>query len=364
MKVIFGFIGFFLLVIHSLSFSQNLFNGPESVAFDSLNNRYLVSNYYDGSIVQVDEEGNQSYFTTGYGHCLGNTIVGNRLYVSLADSVVGVFDMATAQIVDVFGFSTIGHVDGLTADTSGYLYVVDTAGRIFKVDPATGGYSIFATDYFAPGLQDIIFDAENNRLLTVSYSPNAPVQAVDLGDSSIYTVVENSFGYFDGITRDQFGNTYVASASNNGTIYRYDPDFALGPEVISTPHQGPAGLDYNRRDNILAVPNFYANTVDFIPIEVSSTVENGAPVKINLPRNYPNPFNSHTVIEFTLLEPENVTLEIFDNLGRRIEAFPEHAFTAGVHRIGWNSRDLSSGIYFYRIKAAEYNRRGKMILLK
>jgi hypothetical protein len=364
MRVFIGIPGLLLLVACSVSFSQNLLNGPESVAFDSLHDRYLVSNYYDGSIVQMDEDGNQSYFVSGLGHCLGNTIAGNTLYASTVDSLVMGLDLATAQIVAVFGLPAMGIVDGMTTDTSGFLYVVDTGGRIFKVDPATGSYSVFATDDFTPGLQDIIFDAENNRLLAVSYYQNAPIQGVNLSDSTVYTVVATSFGYFDGITRDQFGNTYVASYSNNGAIYRYDPEFALGPELISSPHQGPAGLDYNRRDNILAVPNFYGNTVDLIPINVSSTASDNIPDRLNLPSNYPNPFNSSTVIEFSLTGPEDITLEIFDNLGRRIETLAGYNYPAGEHRVIWNAGGLSSGIYFYRIKTAQYDKSRKMVLLK
>ncbi|UCE67523.1 MAG: hypothetical protein JSU85_05795, partial [Candidatus Zixiibacteriota bacterium] len=298
MRIFIGILTFLLLIAGSTSFSQNLYYGPESVAFDSLYNRYLVSNYYNGSIVQVDTNGNQSYFITGLGHCLGNTITGNTFYVSGPDSVVMGIDLATAQIVSVYGLSTYGQVDGLTADTSGFLYVVDTGGRIFKVDLATGSHFVFVSTGLTPGLQDIIFDPENNRLLAVSYYQNAPIKAVDLSDSSVYVVVNTSFGNFDGITRDQFGNTYVATYSNSGCIYRYDPEFALGPELISSGHQGPAGIDYNQRDNILAVPNFYGNTVDFIPIEVTSTDNIRTPNRINSSRNYPNPFNAYTVIEF------------------------------------------------------------------
>ena len=351
------------------SFAQNLFNGPESVAFDSLYDRYLVSNYHDGSIVQADTNGNQSYFVTGLDHCLGNTIIGNTLYVSTIDSmflyssVIGI-DLATAQVVSNFYIPCLEHLDGQTADSSGFLYAADTWGRIVKINPVTGGYSIFATDVLTPGLQDIIFDPQNNRLLAVSYYQNAPVQGIDLGDSSVYTVVNTSFGNLDGITRDQFGNTYVATHSNNGTVYRYDPEFALGPELISSGHQGPAGIEYNQRDNILAVPNFYGNTVDFIPIEVTSADNNEIPDYFNVLRNYPNPFNSYTVIEFSLTEPEEVTLEIFDNLGRRIETLSNTNYPPGEHSVIWNTKGISSGIYFYRIKTDQYDQTRKMILLK
>lgn len=346
------------------AFSQNLFNGPESVAFDSLHNRYLVSNYYDGSIAQVDTDGTQSYFISGLGHCLGNTILNNTIYVSAGDSTVMGLDLNTAQVVDVFGLSVYNHVDGVTTDTSGYLYVVDTGGRIFKVELATGSYSVFVSSGLTPGLQDIFFDKENNRLLAVSFHQNAPVQGIDLSDSSVYTAVNTSFGNFDGITRDQFGNTYVATYSNSGCIYRYDPEFALGPELISSGHQGPAGIDYNQRDNILAVPNFYANTVDFIPINVSSVTDIEVPESPGILRNYPNPFNSYTAIEFSISETQSVKLEIFDILGRRIETLSESIFRIGTHRVIWEANDIPSGIYYCRILTNESVSARKITLLK
>lgn len=359
-----GVLSLMSILCFGSAFSQNLFNGPESVAFDSLHNRYLVSNYYDGSIAQVDTGGNVSYFITGLGHCLGNTILENTIYVSAGDTTVFGIDLNTAQVVDVFGLPAYNHLDGVTTDTSGNLYAVDTAARIFKVELATGSYSVFVSSGLTPGLQDIFFDKENNGLLAVSYYQNAPVQGIDLSDSSVFTVVNTSFGNFDGITRDQFGNTYVATYSNSGCIYRYDPDFALGPELISSGHQGPAGIDYNQRDNILAVPNFYANTVDFIPIDISSITDIEIPESPVTLRNYPNPFNGYTVIEFSLESPQNISLDIFDILGRRIETLFDSDYPAGTHRIAWETTDIPSGVYYCRLNSLNGVQTRKLTLLK
>jgi len=348
----------------TIVFPQNLFNGPESVAFDSLQSRYLVSNYYDGSIVQVDSSGNQSYFITGLGHCLGNTIKDGILYVSTGDSLVVGIDLATGQTVDSFGFSAYNGLDGTTTDTSGFLYVVDTGGRIFKVELASGNSSVFASGGLSTGLQDIFFDKENNRLLAVSFYQNAPIKGIDLSDSSVYVVVNTSFGNFDGVTRDQFGNTYVATYSNSGRVYRYDPEFSLGPELISSGHQGPAGLDYNQRDNILAVPNFYANTVDFIPMAVSSLTEIDVPETPGILRNYPNPFNARTVIEFSVNWHQSITLDIYDILGRRIETISSAAYEAGIHRVTWQADDIPSGIYYCRLSLADGVATRKVTLIK
>jgi hypothetical protein len=61
-------LAFFAALLTSLSFclpwaeAQNLLSNPESVVCDSLQDRYPVSNFGDGSIVQIDPRGNQSYF--------------------------------------------------------------------------------------------------------------------------------------------------------------------------------------------------------------------------------------------------------------------------------------------------------------
>ena len=69
----------------------------------------------------------------------------------------------------------------------------------------------------------------------------------------------------DGLTIDGNGNIYVSCWGDNA-IYRYDNTFSLPAELISSGHNGPADIFYNQLNNILAIPNFYSNEVDFIPI--------------------------------------------------------------------------------------------------
>ncbi|MCP4631845.1 MAG: SMP-30/gluconolactonase/LRE family protein [candidate division Zixibacteria bacterium] len=70
----------------------------------------------------------------------------------------------------------------------------------------------------------------------------------------------------DGIAMDNDGNIYV-TCHTAGTIHRYDPSYTNPPHLISTMHSGPAGLGYNPVDNILAIPNFNGDQVDFISLD-------------------------------------------------------------------------------------------------
>ena len=80
MKTFLSFL-FFMLIQSSVLLCQNLLSGPECVVFDSLHNRYLVSNWNNGNIIAIDSAGNQSYFKQRSGHALGNCIVGNSFFL-------------------------------------------------------------------------------------------------------------------------------------------------------------------------------------------------------------------------------------------------------------------------------------------
>jgi len=80
--------------------------------------------------------------------------------------------------------------------------------------------------------------------------------------------------------------------------------------------------------------------------------------------NYPNPFNDRTIIKYELPQAAVVTIDIYDILGRRVESLLSQCQPAGSHSLIWNAEDLSSGMYFYRIQAGDYNETRKMLLLK
>ena len=100
------------------------------------------------------------------------------------------------------------------------------------------------------------------------------------------------------------------------------------------------------------------------PDVMSSVHETPIPSILGFSRSYPNPFNSRVSIEFGLEYPACVTIDIFDILGQRIETLTKSAFASGEHRLIWDAAEHPSGIYFYRLKAGNQSRTGKMALLK
>lgn len=89
----------------------------------------------------------------------------------------------------------------------------------------------------------------------------------------------------------------------------------------------------------------------------------------SLSQNYPNPFNPETTIYFTTENTENTELIIFNIKGQKVCRLVNEVFPAGRHSVLWDGRDnhdkpVSSGLYFYMLKAGTFSSVKKMILIK
>jgi len=89
-----------------------------------------------------------------------------------------------------------------------------------------------------------------------------------------------------------------------------------------------------------------------------------SPTEYSLSQNYPNPFNPSTVIEFAIPEKTNLSLTVFNSIGEEVAKLVNQEMTAGYHSVNFNATSLSSGIYFYRIRAGNFTKTNKMILLR
>lgn len=91
---------------------------------------------------------------------------------------------------------------------------------------------------------------------------------------------------------------------------------------------------------------------------------NEIPLNFRLEQNYPNPFNPSTNISFSLPSKSFVTLKIFDIIGKEVATVVKEELPAGNYTRQWNAKDLSSGIYFYRLQAGKYIETKKLVLLR
>ena len=93
------------------------------------------------------------------------------------------------------------------------------------------------------------------------------------------------------------------------------------------------------------------------------------PTEFALKNNYPNPFNPTTNIAFDLPESTDVTLEVYDMMGRRVATLISGQLNAGRYEATWNARSdsgsmVASGVYIYRLRAGNFESVKQMVLMK
>lgn len=110
-----------------------------------------------------------------------------------------------------------------------------------------------------------------------------------------------------------------------------------------------------------------------IPIKDGGPIEPVQPEAkastFKLERNFPNPFNPETVLKFNLPEASRVSLNVYNILGQVVRTLVDEELPAGAHSVVWDGKngqgsDVASGVYFYRIKAGDFESTMRMTLLR
>jgi hypothetical protein len=143
------------------------------------------------------------------------------------------------------------------------------------------------------------------------------------------------------------GNTLISWGSTNPTLTEVRPNGSKALQMTFDPNV----FSYR-------VFKYDWNMVSIDPEPA------GIPKSFSLSQNYPNPFNPNTKISFSIPAASDVSLVIYDAIGRVIETITKGTYAAGKYSVDFNASKLTSGIYFYRITAGDYNETKKMILVK
>ena len=96
--------------------------------------------------------------------------------------------------------------------------------------------------------------------------------------------------------------------------------------------------------------------------------QSAIPKEFKLSQNYPNPFNPLTKINYAIPKLKsgktNVTLKVYDILGRLVKTLVNEFKEAGFYTVQFDGTNLSSGVYFYKIEAGSFVQSKKMVLVK
>lgn len=211
------------------------------------------------------------------------------------------------------------------------------AGRLFKHE----GYIYTQCDEGARDLRISIIDvADPSYPLEVNYIP-LPGHVTHI--------------HFDGDL------AYISMYLNDLHVYNISDPY--NPVLIAS-HNTPGYIkEIDTYEDYIYVADSYSMVI----LRLTATgIEQIAeiPIQFSLSLNYPNPFNASTVIQYNLPLSSDVTLDIYNLLGRRVETLIDKPQPAGYHQAIWIADGFSSGMYFYKITAGDYAETRKMLLLK
>jgi len=124
----------------------------------------------------------------------------------------------------------------------------------------------------------------------------------------------------------------------------------------------PGIIGTQTSENFQASSGFFAGGIEVTGVEEKEILEK--PKSFQLYQNYPNPFNPETTIQFDVKESCQVSLTIYDLLGRQLSNLVNDHFDPGAYTVTFNASSVPSGIYVYRIQMGEFRSVRKMIVLE
>jgi len=164
--------------------------------------------------------------------------------------------------------------------------------------------------------------------------------------------------------------TADTNITNDPGKFYFDP---IAPGEVETSRSFAHRIDtQNNPDSIDFFISIFSNDVFFWSDSFTVTLppngiednEDNVLVEYALKQNYPNPFNPSTTIEFELSFSSDVRIDVYSINGQKIQTLINKKMTAGSHQVEFNAQNLSSGIYFYKIKAGGFQDVKKMVLIK
>ncbi len=284
-----------------------------------------------------------------------------NIYVS-ADFPVYIHDATTGDFFNEFtpeeGLETMAADDFYQR-----IYIPDENNRtgIYVYNPDGSPYTNNGSNQFGQG----VFNADAEGIIIYKCPLNNPV---DNGEGFIVVSDQRSsqseFEFFDRITWEHLGTLKITGVSNTDGIASYPyplPDYPLG--IF-------AALD---DDHAVAIVGWDKIFEEIFP--ATGVEEEKKTLKsFELFQNYPNPFNPSTIIKYSIpsnmkRETSNVRLIVYDVLGNEIVTLVDEEKPAGIYEVEFSVRQnsilsLSSGIYFYQLKAGTFVQTRKMLMIK
>ncbi|MCB0723673.1 MAG: T9SS type A sorting domain-containing protein [Ignavibacteriae bacterium] len=217
----------------------------------------------------------------------------------------------------------------------------------------SGSTKYVFTNWSNSGDTTQILNISQNLDLTASYKAQYKLL--------VNTTQGNTFGgnaYYDSAGTFQFGVTSTTVINGNDTFYfRGWSGLGIGAYTSSDSTGQDDTVSWTMSNPIVEIAR-WSDQVGIV--QIGSEI----PEKFELYQNYPNPFNPETIIRYDIPKNGNVSIVIYDMLGKEVTRLVDRYQNAGRYEVNFDGSGFSSGIYFYRISTGDFVQVRRMILVK
>jgi len=402
----------------------NAADGASAITSDGSGNVYVTGKSFgtgsgeDFATVKYNPTGLQQWVARYNGSANGNdqatalaVDASSNVYVtgcsvgssSLRDYATVKYD-ASGQIQWVARYDGPGHLNdepnSIALDPGGNVYITGRSGDLSTdYDCVTAKYSptgqqLWALRYSSVGSAfdegksvlveptgDVYVAGTTARLtydcLVLKYSSDGVEQWVRFYDGPA-----SGSDFANILASDSAGNIYVSGTSDGlGTgkdmfTLRYEQSGAVNwlarYNEWGNPDDGVSSIAVEQNGTV-----WLAGTSSFIfdqhiytvlkyeqDLVLSAPEDEQQPSSTGLHQNYPNPFNPSTTIRYAIPKAMQVTLTVYDLLGRKVATLVNEQKVAGNYEVTWHASNRASGIYLYRLETGSYVQTRKLMLLK
>jgi sugar lactone lactonase YvrE len=332
-------------VLSVSSISAQELSSPESIVWDDITKRYLVSNAGDGLLRAVDQDGASSLYGLEAKASHGLLVKGNRLYACYRASIRS-YDLRTEALVDVYSISGAKFLNGICADDRDHLYITDfTTKAIYRVSLDSDGDMQSATTWKSLDRipNGIAFDPDKDEIVTLTWGNDAEIFCIDRATARIKMRETSGYANLEAILVEN-GNYYV-SAWSPAAILSF-PN-GLSEKAIELPINGvdrPTGLVLDSEGNLL---HLQSQTNHIVGLEKAlSSAEIGA-LRMSA---FPNPVSTNSLVSYEVKESGDVSISIYDCRGNLVEHLGTSRKESGRHQFFYERSGHPSGLYFIHIQ--------------
>ncbi len=296
---------------------------------------------------------------------------------------------------NIYSFENGYHIADTLKEGKGYWIKIKNSGQLnFTEFPANSiaskyktkiapkfSFNIFASDttnneiMLTFGLDSLATDSLDEKFGETEIPPLPPQGLFDIRILSADTLITTTTDIRN-IKKNVQVHILKYQLSNSLHKLKLKWNLPLGVTMnISTlSNEGGLSLNYSSGKDSTTLPNIQDDKIKitfiYSDLILSERNNNIISYRFNLEQNYPNPFNPTTTIKYTLpvekfyATSQHVELKVYDILGREVTTLVNKQQLPGKYKIVFNASGLSSGIYYYQLKAGKYIQTKKMILLR